>query len=84
MFNYMKREFDMKTNDASTIQHPSLREGLGGLVIEIDNGSGFCFGVTTAIRVSPPLSGRPKKNWHAAKRSTVWATSFIMVWSVNG
>ncbi len=50
MFNYMKREFDMKTNDASTIQHPSLREGLGGLVIEIDNGSGFCFGVTTAIR----------------------------------
>ena len=44
----------MKTNDASTIQHPSLREGLGGpsggLIIEIDNGSGFCFGVTTAIK----------------------------------
>ena len=30
--------------------HPSLREGFGGLSIEIDSGSGFCFGVTTAIK----------------------------------
>ena len=44
----------MKTNEASSIQHPSLGEGLGGpyggLSIEIDSGSGFCFGVTTAIK----------------------------------
>ena len=38
-----------KTDDNLVIQHPSLQEGLGGLSIEIDNGSGFCFGVTTAI-----------------------------------
>ena len=30
--------------------HPSLGEGLDGLSIEIDSGSGFCFGVTTAIK----------------------------------
>ena len=38
-----------KTDDNLVIQHPSLQEGFGGLSIEIDNGSGFCFGVTTAI-----------------------------------
>lgn len=30
--------------------HPSPKEGFSGLSIEIDSGSGFCFGVTTAIK----------------------------------
>ena len=69
MFNYMKREYDMKTNDASSIQHPSLREGLGGLSIEIDNGSGFCFGVTTAIK---------KAEEELAKGSTLYCLGDIV------
>ena len=43
----------MNIKDAEEEQvtkHSSLGEGLGGLTIEIDNGSGFCFGVTTAIK----------------------------------
>ncbi|MBR1485392.1 MAG: 4-hydroxy-3-methylbut-2-enyl diphosphate reductase [Prevotella sp.] len=52
----------MKPVNSTGNSHPSLKEGLGGssgfegpsglggLSIEIDSGSGFCFGVTTAIK----------------------------------
>ena len=40
-------ENNIKSDDNS---HPYLGEGLGGPSIEIDSGSGFCFGVTAAIR----------------------------------
>lgn len=33
--------------------------------VEIDEGSGFCFGVTTAIR-------KQKKNWLREKHSIAW------------
>ncbi len=51
------------------IQHPSLGEGLGGLTIEIDNGSGFCFGVTTAIK---------KAEEELAKGSTLYCLGDIV------
>ena len=50
-------------------QHPSLREGLGGLSVEIDNGSGFCFGVTTAIK---------KAEEELAKGSTLYCLGDIV------
>ena len=50
-------------------QHPSLREGLGGLSIEIDSGSGFCFGVTTAIK---------KAEEELAKGSTLYCLGDIV------
>ena len=50
-------------------QHPSLGEGLGGLSVEIDNGSGFCFGVTTAIK---------KAGEELAKGSTLYCLGDIV------
>ena len=50
-------------------QHPSHREGLGGLSVEIDNGSGFCFGVTTAIK---------KAEEELAKGSTLYCLGDIV------
>lgn len=41
--------------------------------IEIDHGSGFCFGVTTAIK-------KLKKSWKRAVHSTAWVILCIMVW----
>lgn len=35
--------------------------------VEIDEGSGFCFGVTTAIK-------KQKRNWQRAPRSIAWET----------
>ncbi len=50
-------------------QHPSLGEGLGGLSVEIDNDSGFCFGVTTAIK---------KAEEELAKGSTLYCLGDIV------
>jgi 4-hydroxy-3-methylbut-2-enyl diphosphate reductase IspH len=47
------------------------------MVIEIDSGSGFCFGVTTAIRKAEEELAQGKKN------SIVWATSYTTVWNVT-
>jgi 4-hydroxy-3-methylbut-2-enyl diphosphate reductase len=40
----------MELSKSTSNQNPSLGEDRGGLTIEIDSGSGFCFGVTTAIK----------------------------------
>ena len=40
--------------------------------IEMDNGSGFCFGVTTAIKKA--------EDWQRESNYIVWVTSYIMVW----
>ena len=50
MFRYQIVLSMSNNNKADADSHPSLGEGLGGLSIEIDDGSGFCFGVTTAIK----------------------------------
>lgn len=44
--------------------------------IEIDDGSGFCFGVTTAIR-------KAEEELAAGKHYTAWATLCTTEWSVN-
>lgn len=41
--------------------------------IEIDNGSGFCFGVTTAIK-------KAEEELERAVHSTAWVILCIMAW----
>ena len=47
------------------------------LTIEIDNGSGFCFGVTTAI-------SKAEEELAKAVRYTASATSCITAWRWSG